>query len=257
VAVITLEGEPYGDLPTDLYIPPEALSVFLEAFEGPLDLLLYLIRKQNLDIINIPIAQITQQYMHYIELMRDLQMELAAEYLLMAALLAETKSRSLLPRQERFEEEIEDPRMVLIKRLQDYERIKLAAEALDELPRIERDIFLTAVDTSTVEIEKVQPEVNLQELVLALQTVLQRANRLSKHVITKEPLSVRERMSMILEKLEDAMPLSFGSLFAYDEGRSGVVVTFLAVLELSKANLIDILQLEPFAALSISKRVVV
>ncbi|RLA25979.1 MAG: segregation/condensation protein A [Gammaproteobacteria bacterium] len=254
VTLALVSGEPYLELPVDLYIPPEALKVILETFEGPLDLLLYLIRKQNLDILNIPIAQITRQYMIYIDVMSELQLELAAEYLLMAALLAEIKSRMLLPRQANVEEEEEDPRAVLVRRLQEYERIKKAAEDLDEIPRLERDIFIATVDTSTVSVHKAQPEVALQDIVLALQDVLQRVDQLSHHIITKEPLSVRERMAHIMGRLEDTSSFLFTRLFTQQEGKAGVVVTFLAILELSKGGLIEILQAEPFGELRVRVR---
>jgi len=249
-------GQPYLDLPDDLYIPPEALEVFLATFEGPLDLLLYLIRKQNLDIVNIPIAQITKQYMTYIEVMSNFQFELAAEYLLMAALLAEIKSRMLLPRQAGAEEdEEEDPRAVLVRRLQEYERIKNAAEELDELPRRERDIFLATIDASNINVHKPKPEVQLQDIVLALQGVLRRVDQLSHHTITKEALSVRERMTAIMAKLEGSDSFLFARFFTHQEGRAGVVIAFLAILELSKAELIEILQAEPFGELRIRARV--
>jgi len=248
-------GQPYLGLPEDLYIPPEALEVFLATFEGPLDLLLYLIRKQNLDIVNIPIAQITKQYMAYIEVMRDFQFELAAEYLLMAAFLAEIKSRMLLPRQASAEEDEEDPRAVLVRRLQEYECIKNAAEELDELPRRERDIFLATIDTSNVNVHKPKPEVQLQDIVFALQGVLRRVDQLSHHTITKEALSVRERMTAIMAKLEGGDSFLFARFFTRQEGRAGVVIAFLAILELSKAELIEILQAEPFGELCIRARV--
>ena len=250
-AIAIVSGEPFLQLPEDLYIPPEALKVFLETFEGLLDLLLYLIRKQNLDILNIPIAQISKQYMRYIDVMSNFQLELAAEYLLMAALLAEIKSRMLLPRQVNLEEEEEDPRAVLVRRLQEYERIKKAAEDLEEIPRMERDIFIATVDTSTVNVHKCQPEVQLHDIVLALQGVLQRVDQLSHHIITKEPLSVRERMALIMGRLEDTSSFLFTRLFTQQEGKAGVVVTFLAILELSKAELIEILQAEPFGELRV------
>ena len=247
-------GQPYLNLPDDLYIPPEALEVFLATFEGPLDLLLYLIRKQNLDIVNIPIAQITKQYRVYIEVMSNFQFELAAEYLLMAALLAEIKSRMLLPRQASAEEDEEDPRAVLIRRLQEYERIKKAAEELDEIPRMERDIFIATIDTSNISVHKPKPEVQLQDIVSALQGVLRRVDQLSHHTITKEALSVRERMAAIMAKLEGNDSFLFARFFTYQEGRAGVVVAFLAILELSKAELIEILQAEPFGELRIRAR---
>lgn len=251
VAIAIVSGKPYLELPEDLYIPPEALKVFLETFEGPLDLLLYLIRKQNLDILSIPIAQISKQYMTYIDVMTDLQLELAAEYLLMAALLAEIKSRMLLPRQVDPEDEEEDPRAVLIRRLQEYERIKKAAEELAEIPRMERDIFIATVDTSTVNVHKALPEVQLHDIVFALQGVLRRVEQLSHHIITKETLSVRERMALIMGRLEDTSSFLFTRFFTQQEGKAGVVVTFLAILELSKAGLIEILQAEPFGELRI------
>ncbi len=253
-ALALVSGEPYLELPEDLYIPPDALKVFLDTFEGPLDLLLYLIRKQNLDILKIPIAQITQQYMTYINVMSDLRLDLAAEYLLMAALLAEIKSRLLLPRQVTPDDEEEDPRATLVRRLQEYERIKKAAEELDELPRMERDVFIASVDTSTVNVHRIQPEVQLQDIVLALHGVLQRVEQLSHHVITKDALSVRERMTYIMETLDDTSCFLFVKFFTGKEGKAGVVVTFLAILELSKEGVIDILQAEPFGELRIQVR---
>ncbi|MDT8426108.1 MAG: ScpA family protein [Methyloprofundus sp.] len=247
-------GQPYLDFPEDLYIPSEALEVFLASFEGPLDLLLYLIRKQNLDIVTIPIAQITKQYRVYIEAMSHFQFELAAEYLLMAALLAEIKSRMLLPRQANLEDDEEDPRAVLVRRLLEYERIKKAAEALDEIPRMERDIFIATIDTPKVNGHKPKPEVQLQDIVSALQGVLRRVDQLSHHTITKEALSVRERMVAIMAKLEGSDNFLFARFFTHQEGRAGVVVAFLAILELSKAELIEILQAEPFGELRIRAR---
>lgn len=249
-----VQGQPYQDVPDDLYIPPDALEVFLDAFEGPLDLLLYLIRRQNLDILNIPIAQITQQYLAYIEMMENLRLELAAEYLLMAALLAEIKSRMLLPRQPESEEEEEDPRAFLIRKLQEYEAIKKVAEEIDQLPRNERDTFEASVDTSTVNVQQVLPDVQLKELLLAFQDVLKRVEQLSHHHITKEPLSVRERMAAILEKLNGADQLPFPACFTRSEGKNGVVVAFLAILELSKERVIDIFQPEPYAGIHVRIR---
>jgi len=249
-----VQGEPYQDLPDDLYIPPDALEVFLEAFEGPLDLLLYLIRRQNLDILNIPIAQITKQYLAYIDMMENLRLELAAEYLVMAALLAEIKSRMLLPRQPESEEEEEDPRAFLIRKLQEYEAIKKVAEEIDQLPRNERDTFEVSVDTATVNVRQVLPDVQLKELLLAFQDVLKRVEQLSHHHITKEPLSVRERMAAILEKLNGADQLPFPACFTRCEGKNGVVVAFLAILELSKERVIDIFQPEPYAGIHVRIR---
>ncbi|MDO9105348.1 MAG: ScpA family protein [Methylovulum sp.] len=248
----TVNGAPFNLLPEDLYIPPDALEVFLELFEGPLDLLLYLIRRQNLDIVNIPIAEITRQYIDYIELMGLLNIELAAEYLVMAAVLAEIKSRMLLPRRSDDEEEDDDPRATLIRRLQDYEIIKQAADDLDLLPRMEREHFTADVDTSALAIVQALPDIQLKELILAFQDVLKRVDQTSHHQITKEALSVRERMATILAQLEGENSLLFPQLFIRKEGRPGVVVSFLAILELSKERLIDIIQPEPFAPIRIS-----
>ncbi len=250
-ALAIVNGAPYHHLPEDLYIPPDALEVFLELFEGPLDLLLYLIRRQNLDIINIPIAQITHQYIAYIEVMNTLKMELAAEYLVMAAWLAEIKSRMLLPRPPDAEDEEDDPRATLIRRLQEYECIKTVAEEIDLMPRFERDIFAALVDVSKLAIEQPLPDIQLQEMLRAFQDVIKRAEQLSHHHITKEPLSVRERMSTILENLKGTDNLLFSQLFHRAEGRQGVVVSFLAILELCKEGLLDIFQPEPFAELRV------
>ena len=247
-------GEPYCDVPEDLYIPPDALEVILDTFEGPLDLLLYLIRRQNIDILNIPIAEITRQYVGYIEMMEQLKLELAAEYLVMAALLAEIKSRLLLPRPPETEEDEEDPRAFLIRKLQEYEAIKRAAEEIDSLPRFERDVFEASVDVSTIGRHRRQPDVDLKEILLAFQDVLKRAERLTHHQITKEPLSVRERMATILEALNRANHLAFTACFTRCEGKNGVVVAFLAVLELSKENLLDIYQDQPYSEIRVRLR---
>ena len=239
-----VDGTPYQEYPEDLFIPAGALEVFVETFEGPLDLLLYLIKKQNFDILNIPIAQITSQYISYIEMMTDLQLELAAEYLVMAALLAEIKSRMLLPRPAGLEEEEEDPRSYLIRKLMEYDIIKNAADDLDNLPRNERDTFITEIDMSTVEVKKKLPDVQLKDMLLVFQDVLQRAEKLSHHHISREALSVRERMSTILENLKKQDSLFFSQLFNRKEGRQGVVVSFLAILELCKEGLLDISQPE-------------
>ncbi len=238
-------GQPYTSLPTDLYIPPDALEVFLEAFEGPLDLLLYLIRRQNLDILDIPIAEITEQYVEYIELMTEMKFELAAEYLLMAAILAEIKSRMLLPRPQSDEEdEGDDPRAELVRRLQEYERFKKAAEDLNELPRLERDFSLAVAFVGERSIVTVPPDIELKELLLALKEALDRAELFAHHAIAREPLSVRERMTRIVDRLEGDKYLPFSELFDPEEGRGGVVVTFLAILELIKHTLVDIVQNE-------------
>ena len=238
-----VQGEPVSELPSDLYIPPDALEVFLEAFEGPLDLLLYLIKRQNIDILDIPIAEITAQYMRYIELMEVLQLELAGEYLVMAAMLAEIKSRMLLPRIGDEDEE-EDPRAELIRRLQEYERYKQAAEDLDNLPRYERDIFGTIVEFPDKRILHEPPSVSLTTLLTVFAEVLSRAEMFSHHHIQREPLSVRERMSMVLERVRADEFTDFKDLFAIEEGRAGVIVALLAILELLKESLIEMVQNE-------------
>ncbi len=251
-AFAIVNGAPFNQLPDDLYIPPDALEVFLDLFEGPLDLLLYLIRRQNLDIVNIPIAQITHQYITYIQIMGELNLELAAEYLVMAALLAEIKSRMLLPRQsEEDDDDEEDPRATLIRRLQEYECIKTASEEIDLLPRVERDIFAIDVDVSSLDVEQQLPDIRLRDMLLAFQDVLKRVDRLSHHQITKEALSVRERMATILEILKGEDSLLFSQLFIRKEGRHGVVVSFLAILELGKEGLIEIIQSEPFTEIRV------
>ncbi|WP_412851619.1 segregation and condensation protein A [Ectothiorhodospira shaposhnikovii] len=245
-----VRGEPLTLVPRDLYIPPDALEVFLETFEGPLDLLLYLIKRQNLDILDIPIAEITRQYMGYIELMQEMRLELAAEYLVMAAMLAEIKSRMLLPRSAAVEDE-DDPRAELVRRLQEYEQFRQAAQDLDDLPRLERDIFPATLEPPPLTGERPLPEVGLDELLLALREVLQRADMFTHHQIQREPLSVRERMSRVLEALGQG-PVPFAALFTLEEGRRGVVVTFLAVLELLKAHLVELAQAELFAPIYLS-----
>ena len=242
-----IQGQPLDSLPTDLYIPPDALEVFLEAFEGPLDLLLYLIRKENLDILDIPIAEITRQYTDYIELMQNMRLELAGEYLVMSAMLAEIKSRLLLPRPAGVEEDETDPRAELIRRLQEYERFKQAAEELNELPRLERDIHQAAADPGEQKVLRLPPEVDLQDLIGAFRDVMQRASMYAHHHVQLESLSVRERMSSVLERLQSSQFIGFPELFTPEEGRMGVVVTFLALLELSKESLIDLTQAEAFA----------
>ncbi|MGA0265973.1 MAG: segregation and condensation protein A [Lysobacterales bacterium] len=240
-----VQGRPYTELPQDLYIPPDALEVFLDAFEGPLDLLLYLIRRQNLDILDIPIAEITQQYIEYIELLQDLQFELAAEYLVMAAILAEIKSRMLLPKPGGDEDEEEDPRAELVRRLQEYERFKQAGEELDLLPRLERDIWAVEAHVDDRSITRVPPEVDLREILNALRDVMSRAELFSSHQIQSEPLSIRERMSTIINALKDNPYMEFQRLFTPEEGRRGVVVSFLALMELCRERLVDLVQNEP------------
>jgi segregation and condensation protein A len=244
-----VRGEPVTELPQDLYIPPDALEVFLETFEGPLDLLLYLIRLQNLDVLDIPIAEITRQYVEYIALMEELRLELAAEYLVMAAMLAEIKSRMLLPRPAVSEEEEADPRAELVRRLQEYERYKAAAQDLDQLPRVARDIFTASAAGPARTVIQRPPEVTLDELLAALNDVLARAELFTNHQVQREALSVRERMSETLSRLNAEEFIEFSALFQPEEGRLGLVVTFLAVLELLKESLIKLVQAEPFAAI--------
>jgi segregation and condensation protein A len=248
-----VSGESVTELPTDLYIPPDALEVFLETFEGPLDLLLYLIRRENLDILDIKVAEITRQYMQYIELMTALQWDLAAEYLVMAALLAEIKSRMLLPRLSFDLEDEDDPRAQLIRRLQDYERFKMAAERLDTLPRLERDVFRGYAERPELIREQVEPDVDLKEVLIALSRVLHRAEMFQHHGVKLEPLSVRERMSDVLSRVNDAPEefVPFVSLFNVREGRLGVIVTFLALMELIREGLVDLVQSAAFAPIYI------
>lgn len=247
-----VNGEPVTEMPRDLYIPPQALEVFLEAFEGPLDLLLYLIRRQNLDILDIPLAEITRQYMKYIELMQELQLELAGEYMVMAATLAEIKSRMLLPRPKvDADGNEEDPRAELVRRLQEYERFKRAADNLDKLPRMERDTWNAGAELKDRKVVRVLPQVTLQEMLAAFKEVVVRSEMFSHHHVARERLSVRERMSSILATLERASFVEFVRLFRPEEGRMGVTVTFIAVLELMREGLIDIVQSEPFAPLHV------
>lgn len=253
--IAVVKGEAFTELPKDLYIPPDAMEVFLEAFEGPLDLLLYLIKKQNLDILDIPIAEVTRQYMEYVELMREVSLELAAEYLVMAAILAEIKSRLLLPRPETADGLEEDPRAELVRRLQEYERYKKAAEELDQLPRHGRDNFVASAGSDELIVKKPEPVVNLKELVLALADVLQRAELNASHQIQLEPLSVRDRMTRILNALQEREFVEFSSMFTLNEGRLGVVVTFLAMLELLKDHIIDFVQTAPFAPIHFKMKV--
>jgi len=249
-----VHGKPLTVMPRDLYIPPEALEVFLEAFEGPLDLLLYLIRRQNLDILEINVAQITEQYMQYVELMDAMQFELAAEYLVMSAMLAEIKSRMLLPRQQSVAEEEVDPRADLIRRLQEYEQFKQAAEDLDGLPRLERDVFQAAAEPPELRRSRPQPQVELRELLLAFGEVARRAAMNVSHHVQMERLSTRERMVEILARLQTPQFVPFVSLFRVEEGRMGVVVTFLAIMELIKESLIEMVQSEPFGPIHVKSR---
>lgn len=247
-------GEAFNELPQDLYIPPDALEVFLEAFEGPLDLLLYLIRKQNIDILDIPVAEITRQYMGYVELMKSVRLELAAEYLVMAAMLAEIKSRMLLPRSTASEEDEVDPRAELIRRLQEYERFKAASEGLDNLPRVGRELHVPRLEAPEARARKLLPSVSLEELLLSMADVLRRADMFESHQISREALSTRERMSLVLERLQGGAFVPFVALFSAEEGRAGVVVTFIAVLELVKESLVELVQNEPLAPIHVRLR---
>jgi len=247
-------GEVMTELPKDLYIPPRALEIILEAFEGPLDLLLYLIRRQNIDILDVDVSAITEQYMRYVELMDAMQFELAAEYLLMAAMLAEIKSRMLLPRSTTMEEEEEDPRANLIRRLQEYERFKKAAEDIEALPRLERDTWVAAIQPPELKRERPLPDLDMKELLLALGEVLKRADMFESHRIQRESLSTRERMSDVLEALRDKNFVPFVALFTVEEGRLGVVVTFLALMELIKESLVEIVQTEGFGPIHVKAR---
>jgi segregation and condensation protein A len=247
-----VHGEPVTEVPRDLYIPPQAMEVFLEAFEGPLDLLLYLIRRQNLNVLDIPIAAITRQYMEYIELMQDLQLELAGEYMLMAATLAEIKSRMLLPRSTDGQngEEV-DPRAELVRRLQEYERFKRAAENIDRLPRLERDVFQAEAVADFQRPVKALPQVQLQEMILAFRDVVARAAMFAHHHVQRERLSIRERMSDVLAAVQREAFVDFPRLFRVEEGRMGVTVTFVALLELLREGMIELVQTEEFGPLHV------
>ncbi|WP_240549126.1 segregation and condensation protein A [Billgrantia antri] len=255
-ALARLFDEPITELPEDLYIPPEALRIFLEAFEGPLDLLLYLIRRQNLDILAIDVAAITRQYIEYVELMKAMEIELAGEYLLMAAMLAEIKSRTLLPRppKEGSEDEEEDPRAELIRRLQEYEQLKSAAEALAELPRVGRDWFPARAALPPLQARVIHPDVELDELLGALAGILRRAELNQAHQVGREVLSTRERMLAIMERLNHEHYTPFEALFTLEEGRAGVIVTFMAILELAKEAMIEIVQNAPLSPIHVRAR---
>ncbi|HEY8330058.1 MAG TPA: ScpA family protein [Pseudomonas sp.] len=237
-----------------MYIPPDALEVFLEAFEGPLDLLLYLIRKQNIDILDIPVAEITRQYMGYVELMKSVHLELAAEYLVMAAMLAEIKSRMLLPRSSEAVDDEEDPRAELIRRLQEYERFKQAAEELDALPRLGRDLHTVLLPAPEARARTLLPEVSLDEVLLAMAEVMRRAELFESHQVTRELLSTRDRMSDVLARLQGGGFVAFIALFTVEEGKLGVVVTFMAILELVKESLVELVQNEPFTPIHVRLR---
>lgn len=249
-----VHGEAMTTLPQDLYIPPDALEVILEAFEGPLDLLLYLIKRQNLDILDIPIAAITRQYMEYIDLMQELRLELAAEYLVMAAMLAEIKSRMLLPRSAEVEGEEDDPRAELVRRLQEYERYKQAAEDIDALPQVGRDVFPAAAPAPERQLTRQAPDVELKEILVAFKQVMQRAQMFTHHRVQMEALSVRERMSNVLARVTATEFVEFERLFSVEEGRMGVVVTLLAILELIKESLLELIQADAFGRIYVKAR---
>lgn len=247
-----VQGARVNTLPQDLYIPPDALEVFLaETFEGPLDLLLYLIKKQNLEILDLPIAEITRQYVEYVEVMTEIQLELAGEYLVMAAMLAEIKSRMLLPRPKSEEEEEGDPRAELVRRLQEYERFKQAAEDIDQLPRVGRDTYKPTVEIPDLRIVKEPPQVDMKDILAAFNNVMKRAAAYKHHHVDFEPLSVRERMSNVLEKVRDGEYVDFSHLFDVEEGKDGVVVTLLAILELVKQHLLELVQTEVYAVIHV------
>jgi segregation and condensation protein A len=244
-----VRGTPMLEIPQDLYIPPDALEIILEAFEGPLDLLLYLIRRQNLEILDIPVAEITRQYVEYIGVMQDLRFELAADYLVMAAMLAEIKSRMLLPRPADDTGDEADPRAELVRRLQEYERFKKAAEDIDSLNRLDRDTAIAGAHMPEYEVTRLPPPVDLREMLLALRDVMKRAELFGRHAVRRETLSVRERMGDVLATLGDGKFHDFTALFSVEEGKLGVVVTFLAILELAKEQLLEIVQEKPMEAI--------
>jgi len=250
-----LHGENITTLPDDLYIPPDALRVFLETFQGPLDLLLYLIRKQNIDILDIPIADITRQYVEYVEVMREIQFELAAEYLVMAAMLAEIKSRMLLPRPKLDDDDEEgDPRAELVRRLQEYERFKKAAEDIEALPRVGRDTFLAEAMMPDIKIELPHPTVELEDLFAALRDVMKRAELYTDHQIEREVLSIRERMTIVLSTIKAEAFTEFTTLFTTEEGRMGVVVSLIAILELVRQKVIEFVQSGPYATIYVKAK---
>ncbi|OQW95257.1 MAG: segregation/condensation protein A [Beggiatoa sp. IS2] len=247
----TIQGTPLVSLPADLHVPADALKVFLENFEGPLDLLLYLIQNHNLDILDIPIAEIARQYLQYIELMKELRLDLAAEYLVMAAELTEIKSRILLPIPQESPNVEADPRTKLVRQLREYARYKQASQNLTNLPQWGRDFFPTAVAIPDLPQELIVPTVNLSSLLAVMQDILARAELFSSHQVVQEPLSVRERMSSVLTYLKTNTHADFTNLFTVAEGRAGVVVTLLAVLELTKESLVKITQTQPFTAIQV------
>jgi segregation and condensation protein A len=250
-SVARIKNEFLAEMPDDLYVPPDSLKVFLESFEGPLDLLLYLIQRQNINILDIPIASITRQYLEYVEIMKELHLDLAAEYLLMAAVLTEIKSRMILPVREDDDKVKDDPRAELVRQLQEYARIKLAADSLMGLPCVGRDILPASVEPPKLTEELIIPEIPLNAILHAMRGVMSRAVLFSSHQVTREPLSVRERMSTILTDLQHVDKVKFESLFALEEGKAGVVVTLLAILELAKESLIQVVQLSAFGSIEV------
>jgi segregation and condensation protein A len=246
-----VRGEVVTTPPKDLYIPPEAMEVFLDTFEGPLDLLLYLIRKQNLDILDIPVAEITRQYMGYIDLMRMMNLDLAAEYMVMAAMLAEIKSRMLLPRPESEDEDEEDPRAMLVRRLQEYERYRQAALDIEKLPRLGRDLYLANPARDHIKPKRIDPHVEIHDLLMAFAEVVKRADEKKSFNINREVLSIRERMGMVLDRVNNKEFIVFEALFDVEEGKMGMVVTFMAILELLKERLLLVVQNEQFAPIHV------
>ncbi|KTD36226.1 segregation and condensation protein A [Legionella nautarum] len=245
-----IDGQPLTEVPADLFIPPDALEVMLDSFSGPLDLLLYLIRRQNIDILDIPIALITQQYMQYIHMMEEHRLELAADYLVMAAMLAEIKSRLLLPPSpSENEESEEDPRLELVRKLQTYEQFKIAAQQIDDLPRCDRDLFRFSIPCEKLVRTIIHPEVELSSLTATMRDLIKRQSHLVNHHISREPLSVRERMSVVLERLAHGNAMTFTQLFQRAEGRMGLAVTLLAILELAKQSLLIITQANAYAVI--------
>ena len=254
VTSVLVKGEEFGKWPEDLYIPPDALEVFLETFQGPLDLLLYLIRKQNLDILDIPVAHVTRQYVEYVELMQKFRLDLAAEYLVMAATLAEIKSRMLLPHMGTAEDgEDEDPRAALVRRLQAYERFRQAAEDIDRLPRVERELYLVGAGFESVQPLRAELSVSLNELVIAFGKVLARVEQNRNWSVDTERLTVREKMTDILDRLGKARFMRFEELFEISEGKHGLVISFMAILELVRDDMLVIIQNEPFSPIHLKR----
>lgn len=246
-------GQVMSQMPKDLFIPPDALEVVLDSFEGPLDLLLYLIRKQNINILNIPVSDITAQYMVYVDIMHESNLDLAAEYLVMAAMLAEIKSRMLLPKPAKMEEDEEDPRLALVRQLQEYERFRQAANEIEDRPRVGREVFVCDAEVEDQDPPKTEAKVTLEQLTRAFQGVLERAHANQLHQVTRETMSMRERMTNILKHLQENDYCRFEELFTMTEGRMGVVVTFIALLELFRDDMLIVVQNEAFAPIHIKR----